>query len=196
MKTIKNQLCLISLLKMKYYIFLFFPLLLMAQTEEQSYQIIQTKADFEIRYYPPVMMASYLSESNNSSGFRYLFRYISGANESQTKISMTTPVHMEKTLKGNSMAFVLPRKFQPETTPSPQESKVQIYQSEEGYFAAIRYSGYTNETKEKKFTEQLEKSLKSEGIKIMGRPVVLVYNSPYNFINRRNEICIPIEWKD
>jgi hypothetical protein len=142
------------------------------------------------------MMASYLSESNNSSGFRYLFRYISGANESQTKISMTTPVHMEKTLKGNSMAFVLPRKFQPETTPSPQESKVQIHQSEEGYFAAIRYSGYTNVTKEKKFTEQLEKSLKSEGIKIMGRPVVLVYNSPYNFINRRNEICIPIEWKD
>ncbi len=168
----------------------------MAQTEEQSYQIIQTKADFEIRYYPPVMMASYLSESNNSSGFRYLFRYISGANESQTKISMTTPVHMEKTLKGNSMAFVLPRKFQPETTPSPQESKVQIYQSEEGYFAAIRYSGYTNVTKEKEFTEQLEKSLKSEGIKITGTPVILVYNSPYNFINRRNEICIPIEWKD
>ena len=196
MKTIKNQLCLISLLKMKHCIFLFFPLLLMAQTEEQSYQIIQTIADFEIRYYPPVMMASYLSESNNSSGFRYLFRYISGANESQTKISMTTPVHMEKTLKGNSMAFVLPRKFQPETTPSPQESKVQIYQSEEGYFAAIRYSGYTNVTKEKEFTEQSEKSLKSEGIKITGTPVILVYNSPYNFINRRNEICIPIEWKD
>ena len=118
------------------YIFIFPTITYGTKPEEQSYQIIQTKADFEIRYYPPVMMASYLSESNNSSGFRYLFRYISGANESQTKISMTTPVHMEKTLKGNSMAFVLPRKFQPETTPSPQESKVQIYQSEEGLFCS------------------------------------------------------------
>ncbi len=181
---------------MKYCILLFFPFLLMSQTEEQSYEIIQTKADFEIRYYPPVMMATYVSDRNNSSGFRSLFNYISGANESQTKIAMTTPVHMEKTREGNSMAFVLPRKFKPETTPSPQEPEIQIFQSKEGYFATIRYSGYTNATKEKNFTEQLGKSLKREGIKITGAPVVLVYNSPYNFINRRNEISIPIEWKE
>lgn len=85
----------------------------MAQTEEQSYEVVQTKSDFEIRYYPPVMMAAYVSDSNNSSGFRSLFRYISGSNQSQTKIAMTTPVHMEKQEQGNSMAFVLPKKIRP-----------------------------------------------------------------------------------
>jgi hypothetical protein len=181
---------------MKYTIFLLLPWLLMAQTEEQSYEVVQTKSDFEIRYYPPVMMAAYVSDSNNSSGFRSLFRYISGSNQSQTKIAMTTPVHMEKQEQGNSMAFVLPKKFDPKTTPLPSDSQVKVYESKGGYYASMRYSGYTNEAKEKNYTAQLKTSLEKEGIQIAGLPKVFVYNSPFNFMNRRNEISFPIVWNE
>ena len=168
----------------------------MAQTEEQAYDIIAIKATYEIRYYPPVMMAEYKSANNSSSGFRSLFRYISGSNETQTKIAMTTPVHMNETENGRSMAFVLPKKFKPESTPLPKESKVKIFQSKGGYYASIRYSGYTNATKEKKYTEELKASLVQENIKITGAAKVFVYNSPYDFFNRRNEISIPIVWDE
>ena len=168
----------------------------MAQTEEQSYEVVQTKSDFEIRYYPPVMMAAYVSDLNNSSGFRSLFRYISGSNHSQTKIAMTTPVHMEKLEQGNSMAFVLPKKFDPKTTPIPSDSQVKVYESKGGYYASMRYSGYTNEAKEKNYTAQLKTSLEKEGIQIAGQPKIFVYNSPFNFMNRRNELSFPIVWNE
>ena len=113
----------------------------MAQTEEQTYELIQIKSNFEIRYYPPVMMAEYNSQGGSSSGFGSLFRYISGSNVSETKINMTTPVHTEKHEKGNIMAFVLPKKFNLETTPIPKENKVSVYQAQGGYYASIQYSG-------------------------------------------------------
>ena len=166
----------------------------MAQTEEQTYELIQIKSNFEIRYYPPAMMAEYNSQGDSSSGFGSLFRYISGSNASGTKINMTTPVHMEKQDKGNIMAFVLPKKFNPENTPIPKENKVTVYQAQGGYYASIQYSGYTNTSKEKKYTTVLILNLKEEGIKITGSPRVLVYDAPYKFINRRNEVLIPILW--
>ena len=60
--------------------------------ETQSYKVIRTFSDGEIRFYPKVMKV----KTNNKSGFSSLFRYISGNNSEQQKISMTTPVHMNK----------------------------------------------------------------------------------------------------
>ena len=90
--------------------FLILPLTIMAQTEIQSYSIIQKIGDAEIRFYPPVMMAKY-NDIIQGSGFGKLFGYISGNNSNNTKIAMTTPVHMEKKKGENSMAFVLPKNF-------------------------------------------------------------------------------------
>ena len=81
----------------------------MAQTETQSYEVLKNIDGCEIRFYPPVMMAKYTSD-NGRSGFGKLFKYISGNNDGETKISMTTPVHMEKSESENSMAFVLPKR--------------------------------------------------------------------------------------
>ena len=81
--------------------------ILMAQTEIQSYEIIQKISEVEIRFYPPVMMAKHTSVKQGS-GFGKLFGYISGNNTENMKIAMTTPVHMEKKKGESSMAFVLP----------------------------------------------------------------------------------------
>ena len=75
--------------------------------ETQSYEVIKTVGEAELRFYPSVMMA----KTSVNSGFSSLFRYISGNNTSQQKISMTTPVHMDRNSKEGSMEFVLPRKF-------------------------------------------------------------------------------------
>lgn len=177
--------------------FLFFLLLspvIMAQTEMQSYSVIQKIAGVEIRFYPPVMMAKYTSKTQGS-GFGKLFGYISGNNTKNAKIAMTTPVHMEKKTDENSMAFVLPKKFSDGNTPQPNDPSLKVFEDKGGYFAAIIYSGYTNASEEKEHTEILRKLLQKEKINPAGTPKILVYNSPYKFINRRNEILIPITFK-
>tara|TARA_B100001057_G_scaffold20123_1_gene18620 strand:+ start:2259 stop:2792 length:534 start_codon:yes stop_codon:yes gene_type:complete len=168
--------------------------LAMAQTEMQSYSVIQKISGAEIRFYPPVMMAKYTSK-NEGSGFGKLFGYISGNNTNNSKIAMTTPVHMEKKTGENSMAFVLPKTFTDVNTPQPNDSSLSVFEDRGGYFAAIRYSGYTNTSKEKEYTKILQKLLQKENIAASGSPKILVYNSPYKIINRRNEILIPISLK-
>jgi hypothetical protein len=168
--------------------------LAMAQTEMQSYSVIQKISGAEIRFYPPVMMAKYTSK-NEGSGFGKLFGYISGNNTNNSKIAMTTPVHMEKKTGENSMAFILPKTFTDVNTPQPNDSSLSVFEDRGGYFAAIRYSGYTNTSKEKEFTKILQKLLQKENIAASGSPKILVYNSPYKIINRRNEILIPISLK-
>jgi hypothetical protein len=166
----------------------------MAQTEMQSYNVIQTLSEAEIRFYPPVMMAKHTA-SKQESGFGKLFRYISGNNTKNTKIAMTTPVHMEKKRGENSMAFVLPKKFTNENTPQPNDASLRVYEDGGGYFAAIKYSGYSNTSKEKEYAEILLELLKKKEINPTGSPKVLIYNSPYKVINRRNEIVIPIQFE-
>ena len=165
----------------------------MAQTETQSYEVLKNIAGCEIRFYPPVMMAKYTSD-NGRSGFGKLFKYISGNNDGETKISMTTPVHMEKSESENSMAFVLPKSFNKENAPKPNDASLVVYESDSRHYAAIEYSGYTDEVKEKENTDKLKKILNEQNIKIVGDSKILVYNSPYKIVFRRNEILIPISY--
>ena len=165
----------------------------MAQIETQSYEVLKNIAGCEIRFYPPVMMAKYSSDKGGS-GFGKLFKYISGNNDGETKISMTTPVHMEKSESENSMAFVLPKSFNKENAPKPNDASLVVYESDSRHYAAIEYSGYTDEVKEKENTDKLKKILNEQNIEIVGDSKILVYNSPYKIVFRRNEILIPISY--
>ena len=110
--------------------FLILPLTIMAQTEIQSYSIIQKIGDAEIRFYPPVMMAKY-TDIIQGSGFGKLFGYISGNNSNNTKIAMTTPVHMEKKRrKLNGLCFA--KKFTDENTPQPNDSSLMVFEDKGG----------------------------------------------------------------
>jgi len=167
---------------------LIYPFLVYPQYETQQFELISDSDGIEIRYYPPSMMIKH----NGNNGFRNLFGYISGKNDLKKKISMTTPVHMTQNKMGSSMEFVLPKKFNPENAPKPNNSKLELYQSKAEYFASIKYGGYSNLEKENIFTRELITKLRNKNILINGEPKVLIYNSPYRFINRTNEILIPI----
>ena len=93
------------------------------------------------------------------------------------------------------MAFVLPKKFKNVNTPKPNDKSLLVFEDQGGYFAAIKYSGYTNAEKEEEYSETLKQLLQNEKINILGLPKILVYNSPYKIINRRNEILIPIAFE-
>ena len=107
---------------------------------------------------------------------------------------MTTPVHMERGDEKSSMEFVLPREFSFKNIPKPINSEVKVYESENLFYAAISYSGYTNADKEKTVIKKIKSKLFEKNIEIIGKEKVLVYNSPYKFFNRRNEIIIPINY--
>ncbi|NBS18561.1 MAG: heme-binding protein [Flavobacteriia bacterium] len=173
--------------------FLWIPTFAMAQIETQSYEVIQNIGEVEIRVYPKVMMAK-TKDNTQGSSFRKLFDFISGNNTNQQKIAMTSPVHMERA-KEKSMAFVLPKRMNSANTPQPLDASLEVIEDPGGYFAALRYSGYTDSKKEKFQTLALTRVLEKEKIKSNGKPKVLVYDSPYKFFRRRNEILIPIRFQ-
>lgn len=83
-----------------------------------------------------------------------------------------------------------------QNAPTPLQNNIEIYQSEPGYFAAVRYGGYSNATKVKTHTERLMKEIEKHNLKKISEPVVLSYDSPYKLMNRRNEILVEISYTD
>ena len=59
--------------------------------EEPKYRTIESTDIYEIREYKD-RLAVEIEYSNEDSGFRYLFNYISGENKSSEKVKMTVPV--------------------------------------------------------------------------------------------------------
>lgn len=169
--------------------------------ETQKYRVVKKEDGFEIRFYPKATFATIRSNGTNykqvaSSGFRKLAGYIFGGNDQNKSIAMTAPVRMEMSEKGSAMSFVMPEKYDMATLPKPKDATVEIKQSEEVYAAVITFGGYANDEKINDYTHKLVALLQKKNIKIIGGFNFLGYNAPYDFIGRKNEISIPIEWKE
>ncbi len=163
--------------------------LTMAQKyETQPFDVIDQFDEAELRYYPPVM------KIQSSGDFGSLFRYISGNNETGQKIAMTTPVQMGNTQGETVMQFVLPASFNNKNTPSASNEEVQVIESEKGHYLAVEYGGYTMDWRERKAAKRLQEIAKKHGLKIEGAPILMVYNSPYQVFNRKNEVLYKIKF--
>jgi len=82
--------------------------------ESAEYKVIESDGNIEIREYPDLMLAatdSKMDSQGRDGSFMRLFRYISGANEDEQKIAMTTPVFMQGEVGKTdvSMGFVMPK---------------------------------------------------------------------------------------
>ncbi len=162
------------------------------QTETQSYDVIEKHDNIEIRYYPPAAKVMSKGKIGGNTNFRNLFNYISGSNSKNEKISMTTPVYMKNDKENQIMEFVLPKKFNDKEIPIPVNNNLEVYNSKEGTYASIRYSGYNDSEKQLLYTEKLLIKLKDLGRDIIGTPILLSYDAPYKFYNRRNEVLIEL----
>lgn len=169
------------------------------KTEQQPYEIVRKEKDFEIRYYPAATMATVVSTASTYKevaypGFRKLAGYIFGGNQEGMSIAMTAPVHMDLSETGSSMSFVMPKGMTPENLPRPNDAAVHIGTTKPEYVAAIRFGGYASDKDIQKYAAKLEKALEEKGIKHTGHFRFLGYNAPYQFLCRRNEVIVTVEY--
>ena len=171
------------------------------KVENQKYRTVRKDGPMEIRFYPSSTFATVYSAETEykalaSSGFRRLAGYIFGGNEEGKSIPMTAPVRMEMGSKGSSMSFVMPENFEQSSLPKPKDSKIQIQKSAPQYVAVISFNGYANDENIKEHRDMLLKLMREKGIQVAGEYSFLGYNAPYQFWARKNEVVIPIVWKE
>ncbi|MDA7469322.1 heme-binding protein [Candidatus Pelagibacter ubique] len=164
--------------------------------EEANHEVVKKNEVYEIRKYSD-RLAIETDISNEGNSFRRLFNYISGNNDKNEEIKMTTPVtQMQK--KGNmTMQFYLPSRFNKENIPSPSNPDVKILNIKGGYYAVIRYSGRASDKNFIKHKSILENELKKDNMIILSPPIKATYDGPFTLpMNRRNEAMFKINIKN
>lgn len=176
-----------------------FTLMSANKTEEQKYTLILKDKDFEIRFYPSVTVATIKSNAKtfkdlSGPGFRKLAGYIFGGNETNTSISMTSPVHMDINDSVSRMSFVMPSSYNEENLPKPNDPDVLIQTTADEYVAVIRFGGFASDNDLIYYSGKLHDILRERGITPTGHARFMGYNPPYQLVDRRNEIIIPVNW--
>ena len=161
--------------------------------EEANYEVVTKNEVYEIRKYSDRLAVETMT-SGIDSNFRKLFNYISGRNDTQEKIKMTTPVTQVEKNGNMSMQFYLPSKFNSENAPNPSREDVKVVNIEGGYYAVLRYSGRASDGNFLKHKEILEKELQKNNMSIISPPIRATYDSPFTLpMNRRNEVMFKVE---
>lgn len=182
-------------------IFQSFTLMSAKKAEEQKYTVIQKDKDFEIRFYPSATVATINSKAKtykelSGPGFRKLAGYIFGGNETNTSISMTSPVHMDINDSVSSMSFIMPSSYNKENLPKPNDPNVLIQKTADEYVAVIRFGGFASDKDLIFYSDKLNGILEKKGITSYGHARFLGYNPPFQLIDRRNEIIVSVNWKE
>ena len=173
--------------------------------------------DVEIRSYPARLAAETTVDaeddrSDRNQAFRMLFDYISGANRSQSKVDMTTPVEVASTPEKIAMTvpvetaasasgpvtmrFFLPASYTPASAPEPADPKVRIVELPNTTEAVLRFSGLGGEARIEEKTARLREALDGSDWMLAGEATTLFYDPPWTLpFFRRNEIAIPVERK-
>ena len=182
-----------KLIILTFYTLFIIPYSTVMANEEAKYEVVDKNEIFEIRKYSD-RLAVETSKAGIDSNFRKLFNYISGRNDTQEKIAMTTPVTQVKKNGNMTMQFYLPSRFNKENTPIPSNSDIKILNIKEGYYAVIRYSGRASDKNFTKHKNILKNELKKNDILILSSPIKATYDKPFTFpMLRRNEAMFKID---
>lgn len=166
--------------------------------EQTTYELVSHSGDLELRRYPTYYIASTPAgtefEETGSNGFRTLFRYISGANESGEEIAMTAPVIQARSEDQWALAFVVPASYSPDVIPAPQAPGVTIERVPGGLYAVTRFSGNWSEERFMEKESALLRLIETEGFEVCGPTRFARYDPPFKppFL-RRNEVLIPVD---
>lgn len=183
--------------------------------EEAQYRLVSKNDHFEVRDYPPHVVAETIVrgdlEDAGNKAFKLLFGYISGENRPRVKVDMTAPVSQQASSDRIEMtapvsqqptednkkwivAFMMPATNSMDTLPEPVNPKVTLRQVPERRMAVVRYSGFWNEKGYLENKTKLEAWIIENGHTIVGDPIWARYNPPFTpWFMRRNEILIAID---
>jgi hypothetical protein len=177
-------------------------------TEEAPYTVVARVGDVELRRYPPAVLAETVADSETTA-FRRLFRYISGHNEGDVEVSMTTPV---ETSEGGAsismtapveiggggrevsmtapveiddrdgrvrMAFYLPSEYDADTAPRPTDDAVELVAVPERTLAVRQFSWRPTDRRVARKTERLLATLDRAEVAVAGDPFFMGYDAPW-----------------
>lgn len=168
----------------------------MNQEKEAQYSLILEDNNFEIREYNNLALATTEvkdKEKARNSNFRKLFNYISGENEAEEKISMTTPVIMEENNEMQTMSFVLPKKYSLNNAPKPKNSNVVIETYTNKKFAILKWKGGYNEKKLSEYKVKLKTFANSKNYKTNNNFKLASFNPPWTIpMFRKYELMLEI----
>ena len=177
--------------------------------EKPNYTVVMSEDKFEVREYPPMMLAEVKVTGNRDQaanrGFRKLAAFIFGDNTPNSKIAMTAPVMQKPESQKIAMTapvmqtpnadgkwtvnFMMPSEYSMETLPKPTDGDIRIYMSEPYRTVSIRFSGRGKMKNLNKHQAKLDEFVAAQGLKIVGGPEYAFYNAPFvpPFL-RRNEV--------
>ena len=162
--------------------------------EEAKYEIIIKNDIYEVRKYLDRLAVETIT-TDQSNSFRKLFNYISGGNQKEQKIEMTTPVTRIEKNGIMTMQFYLPKAFDKNNVPIPVRQDLKIVTIEGGHYAVLRYSGRASDSNFIKHKNILEKELLRDNISIISSPIRATYDSPFTLpMNRRNEAMFKVNY--
>jgi len=182
--------------------------------EQPEYTVVHTEGDIEYRQYDSYLVSETIIENAGSyedagnEGFRRLFRYISGGNQSQSKIAMTVPVQQtpqsekiamtvpvqqQNSAEGWRVTFMLPSQYTLETAPQPQDPRVQVREVPARLVAALRFSGRWTDRNFEGKKRILLASMEADSVQSLGEMQSAMYSAPYipPFM-RRNEVMVEV----
>mgnify|MGYP003295846360 CR=1 FL=1 len=169
------------------------------QTEEPEFALVRADDDFELRDYPPLVVAEVRSagsrERASGASFRRLAAYIFAQDrpEGGERIAMTAPVLQDEIQTGEwRMRFVMPSKYTLATLP-PAPADIALTQMPARRMAAIRFSGNGSERDLALKEARLRDWMMAQGLMPAGEAEFAFYNAPMvPGPLRRNEVLIPV----
>lgn len=182
-------------------------------TEEPKFTSVLREGDFELRQYPPLVVAEVsvagTSDEASSAGFRLLAGYIFGGNTRREKLPMTSPVVQSKANSESipmtapviqladkdrwTVQFVMPSNQTMETLPIPNDKRVHLRELPPARFAVVRFSGLAGAEDVAKETVALREFIARQHLKAEGSAALARYNPPWTlWFMRRNEVMIPV----
>ncbi|MEM9643422.1 MAG: heme-binding protein [Planctomycetota bacterium] len=163
--------------------------------ESAEFSVVERDDRFEIRSYPDLWLAATsadLESQGRDGSFMRLFGYISGANENDQKIAMTTPVFMDAGVsRSGTMGFVVPKATVASGAPAPTSADVRLEKRKGGRFAAYRFSGRLTAETARSAESELRDWISRRGLVGDAEVEAAGYDPPFTpgpF--RRNEVLI------
>lgn len=181
--------------------------------ETPQYEVLFKEGNKEIRHYAPYLVVTTVVSGSYKDAQREAFRrladYIFGNNtkrqsismtapvtqSSNEKIAMTAPVTQTQTGKQWTMSFVIPKKYQLDTLPKPNNKAVKIQSIPSTYYGVITYSGYDSVKRNQQQSEGLLEWMKQfKTYRVSSQPIFAGYNPPWTIsFLRKNEMRIKLK---
>jgi hypothetical protein len=182
-------------------------------TERPTFKVIHQFETFEVREYPPQLVAETTVDGDrdeaSSAGFRKLAGYIFGGNRTNTSVAMTSPVTQTKSQRiemtapvtqvlteGNRwvIQFIMPSSFSSLTQlPIPNDTTVTLREVPKRTVAVVTYSGVWSEALYAKQLDVLREGLAKQGLSTLGPAMFARYDPPWKpWFLRTNEIMLEV----